>query len=214
VTNPPSTVALRIPMTNASKSFAVIGTATTARRAVVSIAKCNACHNNLSLHGNNRTGDITTCTICHNTEATDGSRRPNATTAGAVGIDGKLSEGIDFKYMVHSIHGVGASTGAKGIVVYGFGGSVNDFRDVTYPQVATNCGACHNAGTYQAPVAAANGTSTFAGTDLAAGTDNLRTTKYAATCGACHGLAAQQSHIQQNGGTEGVTQDQINAANQ
>jgi OmcA/MtrC family decaheme c-type cytochrome len=202
---------VRIPMVNTSKAFAIVGTATTARRAVVDINKCNKCHNVLSLHGNNRTGEITTCTICHNTEATDGSRRPNFTTPGTVGVDGKLEEGIDFKYMIHKIHGTALGTG---ITVYGFGGSVNDFTDVTYPQVPSNCMACHNAGTYQAPAAAANGTSTFAGADRASGTDNLRTTKYAATCGACHGTAAQGAHIEQMGGAEGATQTQINAVNQ
>jgi OmcA/MtrC family decaheme c-type cytochrome len=203
---------VRIPMTNASKAFAITGTATTARRAVVDIAKCNKCHFNLSLHGNNRTGDITTCTICHNTEATDGSRRPNFATPGTLGVDGKVEEGIDFKYLIHSIHGTGLSGG--GVVVYGFGSSVNDFRDVTYPQILSNCQACHLAGTYLQPQAVANGTSVFAGADRLDTADNLRTTKYKATCGACHGPATQQAHITQNGGTTGVTQAQINAVNQ
>ena len=208
-----ATAPVAIPMTNVSKAFAITGTATTARRTVVSIDKCNACHAKLSLHGGNRTGDITTCTICHNTEATDGSRRPNATTPGALGIDNRLEQGIDFKYLIHSIHGTALG---DGIVVYGYGTppSVNDFRDVTFPQVASNCQACHNAGTYLQPSANANGTSTFAGADTTGGADNLRTTKYAATCGACHGTGSQTSHIQQNGGAWGLTQAQIDALNQ
>ena len=154
--------------------------------------------------------------MCHNTEATDGSRRPNYTTAGTPGVDGKLEEGIDFKYMIHSIHGTALG---NGIVVYGYGGSVNDFRDVTYPQVASNCLACHNAGTYLQPLAptstlaGANGTTVFAGADRTGTADNLRTTKYKATCGACHGTGAQQSHIQQSGGATGVTQAEIDAVN-
>jgi hypothetical protein len=52
-----ATAAVAIPMTNASKAFAITGTATTARRTVVNIDKCNACHFKLSLHGGNRTGD-------------------------------------------------------------------------------------------------------------------------------------------------------------
>jgi OmcA/MtrC family decaheme c-type cytochrome len=207
---------VRIPMPNTSKAFPITdknnsGVLTaTARRAVVDINKCNKCHHNLSLHGNNRTGDITTCTICHNTEATDGSRRPNFTTPGTLGADGKLEEGIDFKYMIHKIHGTALGTG---ITVYGFGGSVNDFADVTYPQVPSNCQACHIAGMYQAPQLVANGTSVFAGADRVSGTDNLRTTKYAATCGACHGTPTHQAHIEQFGGTTGVTQSQIDALN-
>lgn len=99
-------------------------------------------------------------------------------------------------------------------MVYGFGGTANDFREVTYPQVPSNCLACHNAGTYIQPAATALGTSTGAGPDPAAGADNLRTTKHKATCGACHGTATQQSHIYQNGGTTGVTQAQIDLVNQ
>jgi OmcA/MtrC family decaheme c-type cytochrome len=209
------TVVTRIPMPNASKSFTInlrtgSTTAPAARRAVVNIDKCNDCHFNLSLHGNNRTGDITTCTTCHNTEATDGSRRPNFTTPGALGADGKLEEGIDFKYMIHSIHGTDLG-GA--ITVYGFGGSVNDFADVKFPNAPSNCLACHDAGTYQAPVAAALGTSTFAGADRASGADNLRTTKGLATCGACHRAGTMQSHMIQMGGTTDVTQAQIDAVN-
>jgi OmcA/MtrC family decaheme c-type cytochrome len=181
-----------------------------ARRSVVDINKCNACHDNLSLHGNNRTGDITTCTICHNTEATDAARRP----AGTPGVDGKLQEGIDFKYMIHSIHSVGMNVGGNPVVIYGYGGSVNDFSEVTYPQVASNCQACHRAGTYQQPAAAAYGTSLNVGASLTDGADNLRTTKYAATCGACHTVAPQAAHIEQNGGRTGVTQSQIDAVNQ
>jgi OmcA/MtrC family decaheme c-type cytochrome len=208
-----ATAALRIPMTNVSKAFNLSGTTSPvpARRAAVNIAKCNACHFNLSLHGNNRTGDITTCAICHNTEATDGSRRPNFTTPGTLGVDGKLEEGIDLKYMIHSIHGTGAGAA---ITVYGFGGSVNDFAEVTYPMALANCQACHVPGGYQAPAATARGTSTYAGADRAAYTDNLRITKYKATCGVCHTNGVAQSHMQQMGSTTDVTQPQIDAVNQ
>ena len=52
------------------------------------------------------------------------------------GIDGKAEESIDFKRMVHGIHAGQADKGGfrtKGLVVYGFGGSVNDFSEVRYP---------------------------------------------------------------------------------
>src|SRR5574340_1290052 len=119
--DPSSGDTLRLPMQNASMAFAITDTTATARRKVVDIARCNACHAVLSLHGNNRTGDIGTCVICHNTNATDGSRRP---AGGAVGVDGKAEESIDFKYMVHAIHGTALNSG---ITVYGFGGSVDSF---------------------------------------------------------------------------------------
>jgi OmcA/MtrC family decaheme c-type cytochrome len=202
----PGTGVTAIPMKSVSKAFAITGTSATARRSVVSMTKCNACHFNLSLHGGNRTSDLNLCLGCHNTEATDGSRRP---ASGA--IDGKVSEGIDFKYLIHKIHGNKGPVGGEGIVVYGFGGSVNDFRTVAYPNVLANCQACHVAGAYQEPNAAARGTTTDAGADKAATADNLRTTKYLATCGGCHGTGTMTSHMEQMGGTTGVTQAQIDA---
>jgi OmcA/MtrC family decaheme c-type cytochrome len=218
----PPVAGSRLPMVSASKAFRAKGTGTaTARRAVVDVARCNVCHFNLSLHGNNRTSDITTCVMCHNPDASDGSRRPNFTTPGALGIDGKLEEGIDFKYLIHKIHGHG--TGPEdGIVVYGFGGSVNDFREVTYPGVKQHCQACHlptpdvegATATYLQPLTTAKGTTTFAGASRTASSDNLRRTKYSATCGGCHDSAAPAAHIKQMGGAVDVTQSQIDAVNQ
>ena len=44
--------------------------ATEPRRAVVDIAKCNACHDEagagIALHGSNRTGEAFSCVVCHN----------------------------------------------------------------------------------------------------------------------------------------------------
>jgi OmcA/MtrC family decaheme c-type cytochrome len=169
-----------------------------------SIDKCNACHGNLSLHGSNRTGDITTCTMCHNGEATDRSKRPaTGTTA-----DGKVEESIDFKTMIHAIHG--NQERAAGIVVYGYGNSVNDFSHVAYPNVLANCAACHVAGTY-AETKATTGVTVGTGADAADVTDNLRTTKQAAVCSSCHQNALVKSHLQQNGGAFGATQAQIDS---
>ena len=42
-----------------------------ARRLVVDIAKCDVCHDVLSLHGNNRTDEPGVCAVCHNPNATD-----------------------------------------------------------------------------------------------------------------------------------------------
>jgi OmcA/MtrC family decaheme c-type cytochrome len=182
------------------------------RRTIVDITKCNACHVRLVLHGSNRTGDIGTCTICHNTEATDAIVRTDTTGAPLAAsntIDGKVSEGIDFKYMIHGIH-------ARNIVVYGFKFSPTippnpvDYREVTYPNFLNNCQACHTATGYVAPADAANGTTVTDGADKLGNADNLRTTKWKATCGQCHtGLASV--HIEQMGGTTGVTQGQIDA---
>jgi OmcA/MtrC family decaheme c-type cytochrome len=229
-----TTTPLRIPVGNAVMARQVTGSSATARRAVVDVAKCNLCHKNLSLHGSNRTpappsaalpfGSVAVCAMCHNTEATDVSRRPTTGT----GIDGKTQEAIDFKTMIHGIH-------SARIVVYGFGGNATDFRDVTYPAPLNNCQACHitpledqfpPSFTYSMPVTAAFGTTTDAGASLPDGTDNLRTTKWAATCLACHAspvfnstadpfrTARNLDHVIVNGGGFGLTQAEIDALNQ
>ena len=200
------------------------------RRVVVDVAKCSQCHEYLTLHGNNRTptqpsaalpyGDVTLCTMCHNPEATDGSQRPAGSTT---------QTPIDFKVMIHAIHS--AST-----TVWGFGGSVNDFTDVTYPAPLSDCMSCHitpptgtfpETYTYNAPNAAANGTTTFtANTDLVGHTDNLRTTKWTAVCLGCHQSQSVfdttttpdatrlfLDHMIVNGAGFDLTQPQINALN-
>ena len=124
---------LRVPVKNVVRNFAIAGGSIVARRTVVNITNCNQCHGSLSLHGNNRTDEIQVCVICHNANATDISQRPGSGVAGA---DGKVEEAIDFKYMIHAIDaGAAAEDGFResGIIVYGFGGSINDFSDVRLP---------------------------------------------------------------------------------
>jgi OmcA/MtrC family decaheme c-type cytochrome len=181
--------ALNIPITMSASDY-------------VDLASCNDCHKNLSLHGNNRQGSLEVCTTCHNTEATDYGVRPKP----GPGVDGKTQVPIDFKTMIHEIHNAN-------IVVYGRGGSVNSFEEVTYPMPLANCKACHTSDGYTAPQDGLNGTTTSLGlgTDGAAG--NLRTTTWYATCGACHSPfgPAADAHMQQMGGGQGMTQAQIDA---
>jgi len=229
----------RIPVKNATKTFAVTDTTAKSRRLVVSIDKCNVCHQNLSLHGNNRTGSIETCVLCHNTEATDANRRPTSGT-----LDGKAEESVDFKRMIHGIHGatIFASLGGKGPVIYGFGGAANDFRDFGYPGYLTNCEACHvrvaNTGlvsatgtpTWAEPYPALNsaglaafmdptkmnGTASSTGPAATRGNQAayLRITKITATCSGCHSAPIFEAHMQQMGGQFGATQAEIDALNQ
>jgi hypothetical protein len=42
-------------------------------------------------------------------------------------LDGKGEESIDMRYMIHALH-------AAQNVVYGFGNTPHDYRDITYPQ--------------------------------------------------------------------------------
>jgi OmcA/MtrC family decaheme c-type cytochrome len=125
--------------------FAVTGTTVTPRRQVVDLAKCNVCHarlDNLFSHGNQR---IATqhCTICHNPNADD------SPTRNAVATAPQPPESIEFSRMIHRIHtGEGSSSLsqpglAQDYTIYGFGGAVSTFNDVTYPGDRRNCLACH-----------------------------------------------------------------------
>ena len=215
----------RLPVKSVFKDFAITG-AVTARRIVVDIVKCDVCHGVLSLHGNNRTDEPGVCVICHNPNATDAARRPAAAGVLTGGADGKLEESIDFKTMIHAIHAGETGKGGfrtKGITIYGFGGSINDFSDVVFPGKLGDCSACHAGTSYQlggvwaAPTAngiLANTISTGASTTDSS--DNLRITPTAAVCSSCHDGALAKTHMQDafNGGNFSATQAAINAAPQ
>ena len=130
-------------------NFSVDGSPVTPRRKVVDIAKCNGCHQFLSVHGENR-NQIEMCVLCHNPSESDVARRPSA-----VNPDDKNAppQGVNFSLLIHKIHD-GAGLAAKGqppFVVVGFGGSHNDFSDVTFPVFDSsghvgnvqNCSMCH-----------------------------------------------------------------------
>ena len=61
-------------LSSAGKAFAITDATPVAYRTIVDIVKCNNCHQELTLHGNSRTGNAELCATCHN---------PNATTSTA-----------------------------------------------------------------------------------------------------------------------------------
>ena len=224
----------RLPVTSVFKDFAITG-AVTARRVVVDIAKCDVCHAVLSLHGNNRTDQPGVCVVCHNPNATDASQRPKdgtgalngstLTSSGStVAADGKNEESIDFKTMIHAIHAGESDKGGfrtKGITIYGFGGSMNDFSGVVFPGKLNNCATCHAGTSYQltgvwaAPTAnGILGSTISTGASPTSSADNLRITPTAAVCSSCHDSAVAKLHMQDsfNGGNFSATQAAIAAA--
>ena len=215
----------RLPVTSVFKDFAVTG-AVTPRRTVVDIAKCDVCHAVLSLHGNNRTDQPGVCVVCHNPNATDASRRPS--TAGVLtgGTDGKLEESIDFKTMIHAIHAGESDKGGfrnKGITIYGFGGSVNDFSGVVFPGKLNDCSNCHAGSSYQLTgawitpaVSGILGSTVSTGASATDPTDNLRISPTASVCSSCHDDALAKNHMQDPnmGGSFSVTQAAINATSE
>ena len=109
-----------------------VATGYTGRRAIVSDAKCNACHQELgtftedAFHAGQR-NDGTTCAWCH---------KPNQTSSGW---------SADSTSFVHAIH-----ASAKREVPYNWHAATatEGFYDVTYPGVLNQCETCHLAGTY------------------------------------------------------------------
>jgi OmcA/MtrC family decaheme c-type cytochrome len=171
----------------------------TPRRQIVDVTKCNGCHdeagNGISLHGSNRTGTEQVCVLCHNANATDVNRRP---APPAVTADGKKEEALDFKRMIHMIHS-GAEL-ENGLIIYGFGASVNDFSHVNYIGNRKNCETCHVPGTYSTEDTH-NGlpTTIDTGADRSVSTDDLNISPTASVCSACHDDGAALTHMKLHG---------------
>lgn len=193
----------RVPVTNVVQAFAITDESAEDRRDVVNIASCNQCHDVLSLHGNNRTDNPQMCVICHNDDATDIEVRPSEAEA----ADGKIEEAIDFKYMIHAIHAGQEDLHGfreEGIVVYGFGGSINDFSEVRLPAGTDNlrnCQGCHRSGTFDVPIDEnVLPTTILTGVNLSSPDDDTNITPTAAVCSSCHDSVESKTHISQQGG--------------
>jgi OmcA/MtrC family decaheme c-type cytochrome len=203
-----------------SLAFAITDASPTPRAAIVDIAKCDACHRDLTLHGENRTNDINLCVSCHNPNATDIMQHTAASGACAVGTP---DNPIDFKRMIHQIHASGDpyAYGTTGVTICSFGGRATTFK-VIYPSDSNaslaNCTACHESGTYY-PSQAVNA----AGTTIHANAAELQTvvgdvviSPVSSACSACHTDNTAMLHMTQNGGNFNATKNadgSLNPAN-
>jgi OmcA/MtrC family decaheme c-type cytochrome len=215
-----ATVYGRVPVKSEYKHVGLATAIPVPRREVVAINKCMVCHDGeihedteiprLSLHGNNRTEELGVCVICHNPNQTDIAYR----TSGA-------EVPVDFKTMVHSIHGT--KRRQTPFVVTGFGGSINDFSSVRFPGTPADCLNCHvdlnGRGTFELPLAKG-----VKGTTIATGSipgsmvdvdpaNNSRITPIAAVCSSCHDSAKARTHMvaTRSGGRFGVLQKDIDS---
>ncbi len=220
---------IRIPVKSKVMDWSIDGSAVKARRTVVDVAKCDNCHDQLSLHGNNRTDEPQLCVICHNPNDTDANVRPkngSGVLDNTLTSDGLYERPIDFKIMIHAIHGAGMR--ANPFVVYGFGGSVHNFGDLRFPGILNDCSTCHSGtsyqltGTWEAPTQkgilattirttpTATDATSYA-TQLATPDDDLNISPTAAVCSACHDGATAQAHMESLGGAKfSDTQTTIN----
>ncbi len=173
---------------NAVASFAADGTdaLVPAPAVKVELARCNACHGALSVHGALR-NDTTYCVACHFAGQTDVARRP-------VGAGDPVT--IDFRVMVHKIHA--GEELASGYQVYGFGNVLHDYSDVRFPGQLAACETCHVAGSY-ATTSTAACTSCHDSAAVAAHAEIMTTPSGAESCDTCHGegreYAADVVHV-------------------
>lgn len=193
-------------VTSVGIPFAITDAAPVDRRMVVDINKCNDCHNTLSLHGSNRTGNTELCSTCHNPNATDINRRV-AGSACVLGA-GPDDQTMDFKRMIHMIHASGEDgSGRVGepFQICGFSGAFT--FEVGYPGRLKNCEGCHlketstRAATYY-PIDPARvlATTMDAGADRSTLADDVAISPNAAVCSTCHTGSLAAEHMRQNGG--------------
>lgn len=177
-------------------SFSVDGSPVVQRRKVVDISKCNACHQSLSVHGENR-NQIEMCVLCHNPVDTDASTRAQSKDPA---LKAQPPQAVNFALMIHSIHdGSALAAAGRPYIVVGFGGNTNDFSDVTFPAFSPAgavgnvqaCTMCHvNDSEANLPIALSNVTTPQ-------GYENP-TPPVTAACMTCHASKPEFSHAVAN----------------
>ena len=130
--------------TNPVMYFSVDGSTVVPRREPTDQNNCLACHYRLSLHGENRINNIQYCQFCHNPVDDDSSQRAKL---------GGTPQTIDFKFMIHRIHGGEdlATQYGTNYSIAAFGGNLTSFADVRFPTGTgssriNECFACHTNG--------------------------------------------------------------------
>ena len=95
-------------------------------KSIADTNNCEGCHYEFAMHGGPRKS-VEYCVTCHN---------PGS-------VDPDTGNSVDMAHLAHSIH-MGEDR-TNPYVVIGFGGSVHDYGEVTYPQSKTYCETCHTA---------------------------------------------------------------------
>ncbi len=178
---------------NPVANFSVDGSAVAPHPVEISQPQCNACHFAISPHGTIRQ-NVQYCLLCHNPTATDSSLRPAADNP---------PQGIDFPVLIHALHlgnqGTASFAAPNGeaaqflpFIIYGFGGSVNNFSTLEFPGTLNHCDKCHTNSSQELPLPATR----IAVTDPRAFINPTPPTT--AACTACHISEAASSHALSN----------------
>jgi OmcA/MtrC family decaheme c-type cytochrome len=174
------------------------------RRKIVDIGKCNDCHKNLSLHGDNRSGNTEVCSTCHNPNATDIQQRGVADSDCDNDL-GPTEVTIDLKRMVHQIH-------SGNTAICGYNNSAHSYFDVVYPGHLNNCEGCHLPGTFY-PVDGDEvlATTVLTGADRSILSDDTAISPNTAICSGCHASGLAIEHMIHNGGDFEAGKDETGA---
>lgn len=154
-------LAENIPANNAPYDFLPTGGAVNPdnHRLIVNSAACNACHDNLEVHGEARF-DVEYCVTCHNPYSID----PDTASEPWGGS-------VDMKVLIHKIHGNDdfGNILTNGYFIIGYNNNLHDYTNVKSTQDVRNCTTCHQESDTTVPQAS-----------------NWRTVQNRAACGSCH----------------------------
>ncbi len=165
------------------------------RRQVVDRGLCNACHNDLALHGGLRK-NTEYCVMCHNPMGTDEAQRP---------AEALPPQTIHYKVLIHRIHTGAELQESQPYIIYGFNNSVHDFSDVVFPGNRADCATCHVTDSYLLPLPR-----TVQPTIVTQGGETVSSTlPIVSACTACHDTQAARGHAALETTTEGLETCQV-----
>jgi OmcA/MtrC family decaheme c-type cytochrome len=231
--SPPDGTRERIPVgPTPIRYFAITNTSVKSRRLVIDVEKCQLCHgdmNGLVLHGGSRNDQPADCVMCHNPDNTDIAQRPvdpDGVKDGdnAAAGDGREDQTIDFKVLVHGIHG--AAMRENPFWVYGNGGNPYDFSGAEFPGNLEDCETCHRPNTYYpledttkrlgstadsgSTVTARSPSVVFAPAGANVDRADDRNISFnAAACSACHDGSLAKTHMELSGGAFNALQSAL-----
>jgi len=197
-------------------SDVVTVTGDTARREIVSTAKCAACHEFFEGHGGNRcfstANETWSCQLCH---------VPNLSSSGRTLDLNHPEDSQNMKDMIHGIHASAARSRAyEHVRNFNNNANIYDWSEVTFPTDAStaSCTLCHEGESYQLPLPAGVLATVVRTTGQADGLDpataNVSTARGAAalpnatdwvnsatssSCFYCHTSTEAWAHMVQNG---------------